>query len=252
MISDTPGPQRLYLIQLATMAIGPYTLPVPCYLIQTGDGKNILIDSGFPQNAPGAEGKKEKVVDALGRSIAIEYRKNVVEQLAMIGIQPADVDLLICSHYDGDHVGNNAAFPDARFVVQRSHHEVAMAGDPRFAEFRSQWDQPLSRCQLVDGDTELLPGVELIETSGHVIGHQSVLVHLPRTGPVLLAIDAVPVQSFFTYDRRVDAMEVDAAATLASTRKLLDLVERKHISLVVFGHDNQQWSTLKKLPDFFD
>jgi N-acyl homoserine lactone hydrolase len=35
-----------------------------------------------------------------------------------------------------------------------------------------------------------LPG----PTSGHVPGHQSVLVRLPQTGPVLLAIDAVPVR----------------------------------------------------------
>lgn len=38
------------------------------------------------------------------------------------------------------------------------------------------------RIRLVDGDTELLPGLELIETSGHVPGHQSVLVRLPKTG----------------------------------------------------------------------
>jgi len=252
MIPNTSGPQRLYLIQVAIMTIGLYTLLVPCYLVHMADGKNILIDSGFPQNVPGSEGRKEVVVDALGRSIALEHRKNVVEQLAMIGVRPADIDLLICSHYDGDHVGNHAAFPNARFVVQRLHHEVAIAGDPRFADFRSQWDQPLSRCQLVDGDTELLPGIELIETSGHVAGHQSVLVHLPKTGPVLLAIDAVAVQSVFTFDRPVDPMEVDGVAAVVSTRKLLDLVERKHVSLVVFGHDSPQWSTLKQLPDFFD
>jgi hypothetical protein len=33
---------------------------------------------------------------------------------------------------------------------------------------------------------------------------------------------------------------------LASTRKLLDLVEREQVKLVIFGHDGQQWQTLKK------
>ena len=50
----------------------------------------------------------------------------------------------------------------------------------------------MERIRLVDGDTELLPGLELIETSGHVPGHQSVLVRLPKTGAILLPIDAVP------------------------------------------------------------
>src|SRR6266568_1934622 len=166
MVTSTVGPQRLYLMQVATITVGPFTLPVPCYLIQTRDGKNILIDSGFPR----PEKTEEVREDALGRSLIITHSKDVIEQLATIGVQPVDIDLLICSHYDGDHVGNHAAFPNARFVVQRLHHEAAMAGDPRFVDFRSQWDQPLSRCQLVDGDTELLPGIELIETSGHVVG----------------------------------------------------------------------------------
>ncbi len=252
MTASTSGPQRLYLMQVATMIIGPLTLPVPCYLIQTKDGKNILIDSGLPPNMPGSERTEDMIEDSLGRSLIITYGKDVIEQLAMIGVQPADIDLLICTHYDDDHAGNIGAFPNARLIAQRLHHEVASAGHPRFALTRSQWDQPLSRYQLVDGDTKLLPGLELIETSGHVPGHQAVLVHLPQTGPVLLAIDAVAVQAHFTADRPVSPADADGAGAITSTRKLLDLVERKHISLVIFGHDSPQWSTLKQLPDFFD
>jgi N-acyl homoserine lactone hydrolase len=43
-------------------------------------------------------------------------------------------------------------------------------------------------------------------------------------------------------------MEVDGVAAVASTRKLLDLIEKKHVRLVIFGHDSPQWSTLKQLP----
>lgn len=248
MTTSASGPQRLYLMQVAKIAVGPFTIPVPCYLIQTGDGKNILVDSGYPRT----EKKEETIVDAVGRSLHIIYDKDVIEQLAMIGVQPADIDMFICTHYDSDHAGNNAAFPNARLVAQRRQHEVALAGHSRFASTRSQWDLPTSRYQLVDGDTRLLPGLELIETSGHVPGHQSVLIHLPQTGPVLLAIDAVPMQDLFTADRPVTPVEEDGAETIASTRKLLDLVEKEHVSLVIFGHDTPQWATLKQLPDFFD
>ncbi len=248
MTTSPLEPQRLYLIQVATITVSSFSIAVPCYLIQTRDSKNILIDSGFLRTKK----TEELIEDAVGRGLTITYGKDVIEQLATIGLQPADIDLLICTHYDGDHAGNNAAFPNARLVAQRLQHEVACAGDPRFASTRSQWDQPLSRYQLIDGDTELLPGVELIETSGHVPGHQSVLVYLPQTGPVLLAIDAVAVQAHFSADRQVGSTEADGVGALASTRKLLDLVERKHVSLVIFGHDSRQWSTLKQLPDFFD
>jgi N-acyl homoserine lactone hydrolase len=248
MSSSASGPQRLYLMQVATITVGSFSIPVPCYLIQTGDGKNILIDSGFPRT----EKTEEVIEDAVGRSLLITYGKDVIEQLATIGVQPADIDILICTHYDGDHAGNIAAFPNAQLVAQRLQHEVASAGHPRFAVTRSQWDQPASRYQLVDGDTELLPGIELIETSGHVPGHQAVLVHLPQTGLVLLAIDAVAIQAHFTADRPVGPTDTDGASAIASTRKLLEQVERKRVSLVIFGHDNPQWSTLKQLPAFFD
>jgi N-acyl homoserine lactone hydrolase len=238
-------------MQVATMTIGPFILPVPCYLIQTEDGKNILIDSGWPLNMTGSK-RTEEVKDGVGRSFIIEHRKSVVEQLATIGVQPSDIDLLICTHYDDDHAGNIGAFPNALLIAQRLQHEVALTGHPRFALNRSQWDQPASRYQFVDGDTELFPGLELIETSGHVPGHQSVLVHLPQTGPVLLAIDAVAVQAHFTANRPVGPTDIDGAGAIASTHKLLDLVEKKRLSQVIFGHDSQQWSTLKQLPDFFE
>ena len=104
----------------------------------------------------------------------------------------------------------------------------------------------------MDGDTTLLPGLELIETSGHVPGHQSVLVRLPKTGPVLLASDAVANQGSFKPDRQAGPLDLDGEKAIASTRKLLDLAQREQVALVIFGHDGQQWETLKKLPDYYE
>src|SRR4030095_3004732 len=101
------------------------------------------------------------------------------------GLKPDDIDTVISTHYDGDHAGRQAAFTKAQYVVQRLHHLDAER-IPRFADVRPQWDQPMERIRLVDGDTELLPGLELIETSGHVPGNQSVLVRLPTTGAGVL------------------------------------------------------------------
>jgi N-acyl homoserine lactone hydrolase len=109
----------------------------------------------------------------------------------------------------------------------------------------------MERIRLVDGDTELLPGLELIETSGHVPGHQSVLVRLPTTGAVLLTIDAVPFGEGFTRAKPHDGSDPDADATRASTNKLLDLVEREKVGLVICGHEREQWEGLKKLPEYY-
>jgi len=228
--------KRLYLMEVGSMP--EYEIPIVCYLVQTNDGQNILIDSGLPEIIP--EDAQE-----------FENGKDVIEQLASLGLQPDDIDTVISTHYDGDHAGRHAAFTQAQYVVQRLHHLDA-ASNPRYASIRPEWDQPLERILLVDGDTELLPGLELIETSGHVPGHQSVLVRLPQTGAVLLTIDAVPFAVGFTRDAPDDDSNPDAAATHASTIKLLDLVEREHIKLVIFGHDQAQWEILKKAPAFYE
>lgn len=229
--------KRLYLMQVGDMP--EYRIPIVCYLVQTDDGRNILIDSGLPEIMP------EEASDFVNG-------QDVIQQLANIGLKPDDVDTVVSTHYDIDHAGRHAAFTKAQYVVQRAHHADALAGNPRFAALRPEWDQPAERIRLVDGDTELLPGLELIETSGHVPGHQSVLVRLPKTGAVLLTVDAVAFATSFTRDVQDDGSNPDAAAIRASTIKLLDLVEREHVGLVIFGHDVEQWQALRKAPEFYE
>ncbi len=244
MVNATP--QRLYLMQLSTATIplaAGQTLAMSsgCYLIQTIDGKNILIDSGLPADyQPPPE------------TPPTQQGKNVLEQLADLGLRPDNIDLLICTHFDVDHAGYHDAFPLAEHIVQRQHYELALSGHPRFATVRAHWDQLSLHYRLIEGDTELLPGLTLLETSGHAPGHQSVLVRLPQTGLVLLTIDAVMMQRLFTPDRKKWPADDNEEQLRASTRKLLQLVEHEQVALVVFGHDGQQWQTLKKAPAYYE
>jgi N-acyl homoserine lactone hydrolase len=150
-----------------------------------------------------------------------------------------------------DHAGFHNAFPQAEFIVQRRHDIVARGGDPRYAPARAHWDAPGLHYRLVDGDCRLFPGLTLIESSGHAPGHQSVLVRLPESGPILLAIDAVVMQHLFTPDRQAWPMDDNEAELRASTRKLREMVDREGVKLVVFGHDGNQWRSLVKAPDYY-
>jgi N-acyl homoserine lactone hydrolase len=238
-------PQKLYLFQLSTTKIplpgNTLHMVLASYLIETSDGKHILIDSGLPPDVSPPPGAPSP-----------ENVTNVIEQLAALGLHPDDIDILICTHFDVDHAGYHDAFTNAELIVQRAHYELARSGHPRFAAARAHWDHPAMRYRLIDGDLELLPGLTLLETSGHTTGHQSVLLHLPQTGPVLLVIDAVMMQRLFTLDRVAWPLDENEEQLRASTRKLLDVVEREHVQLVVFGHDADYWQTLKIAPAFYD
>ena len=107
------APQRLYLMQLGTTTVplaAGQTLAKSSgsYLVQTSDGKNILIDSGLPadyQPPPGTP--------------PAENERNVLEHLTDLGLGPSDIDLLICTHFDVDHAGYHDAFAQAELIVQR-------------------------------------------------------------------------------------------------------------------------------------
>ncbi|HYL62734.1 MAG TPA: N-acyl homoserine lactonase family protein [Candidatus Methylomirabilis sp.] len=246
MAAHSASPSKLYLLQLSASTLplsGHRTLELICaaYLIETHDGKHILIDSGLPSDFPRPAGAPPS-----------RENKSVLEHLEALRLRPPDISTVISTHFDVDHAGYHDSFPTAEFIVQREHYHLARGGHARFAAARSHWDHPALRYRLVDGDTELLPGLTLLETNGHCSGHQSVLVDLPRTGAVLLAIDAVMMQSQFGLDRKPWPQDDNPQMLLASTRKLLDLVERKRVSLVFFGHDGLQWQSLKRAPEFYD
>ncbi len=238
---------KLYLLHLASLQ--PVGVPIPGYLIQTDDGLNILVDSGLPlsyiESPPGPLGP-------LKLQVEMRQKDHITSRLAELGLKPRDIHYLVCTHFDADHAGNHDLFTRAELLVQRSHYEAAKAGHVRSARVRDHWDSPALRYRLLDGDTSLLPEIELVESGGHVPGHQSVLVRLPKTGPVLLAIDAIPTADMLNADtRQVMPNDEDEAATRASTRKLAELAEREGVKLIVHGHDPQQWLTLKKAPDWY-
>lgn len=238
-------PVRLYLFQLALIEDGT---PIPGYLIQTSDGKNILIDTGFPTDDSFLALDRPP-----GRGIL--ETTPVVDQLAALGLTPRDIHLLICTHFDPDHAGCHDNFPWSELIVQRAHYEAARAPEQtRFALTRPHWDHPSLRYRFVEGDVELVPGVELIETSGHVPGHQAVLVRLPHTGPVLLAIDAAAMEAELDPATRLEnnGADLDPAGARESARKLFELVRREGVTLTIFGHDEHVWPTLKKAPEFYD
>lgn len=229
---------RLHLLPLGTIrAIGA---PVPGYLIRLDDGTDVLVDTGYPR-------------DDHGGPVEVRPDDHLERRLAALGLTPADIDVVVCSHLDLDHVGNHELFGHAEFVVQRTHLAVARGGAvARIEQARPHWGRPHLHYREVDGDVDLLPGITLLESSGHVPGHQSVLVRLPRTGPVLLAVDAVPLGATLDPDTRpILPFDLDAATTRASTRKLVDLA-RHEGALLVRGHDPVQWRGLRTTPAYYD
>ena len=91
--------------------------------------------------------------------------------------------------------------------------------------------------------------VLLVPTPGHSPGHQSFLLNLPRTGPILLAIDAVVTMDHW-HDRALPGLTTSMSDALRSVERLKAIVERTSAKLVP-GHDPESWRTILRAPAFY-
>jgi N-acyl homoserine lactone hydrolase len=230
---------ELYLLHLGQL-IGVSSNQVPGYLIRTGTGQTVLVDTGNPKSMIGAENAEPW---SNLRTIT-RPEDDVVARLAELGVEPTDVDLLVSTHFDFDHCGRHDVFAEVgtESVVQRRHLEAARK-EARYD--RGLWDLPGIRYREVAGDVELEPGLRLLETSGHAIGHQSVYVET-ADGPVILAVDAI------SHGETIETREIpdwysDVAEAGRSMDRLVALADETGAYLL-FGHDSSQWDSLPKSP----
>src|SRR5262249_28310087 len=110
-------------------------------------------------------------------------------------------------------------------------------------------DLPGFRWRHLDGDTELLPGVTVLRTDGHTPGHQSLLVELPETGPVILTGDACYWQEHADKER-VPGVVWNPTLALHSLKKL-KTIARLVRGRIFPGHDPVFWDTVKQAPDAY-
>jgi glyoxylase-like metal-dependent hydrolase (beta-lactamase superfamily II) len=117
----------------------------------------------------------------------------VVRNLAAAGHRPEDVSHVVVSHASADHIGGlvdergRRVFRRARTVFMRREWEFWSREEPtpRLNALTREWFLTCTRrifpvvaptVQLLDRDTELVPGVRVISAPGHTPGHLGLLV----------------------------------------------------------------------------
>jgi N-acyl homoserine lactone hydrolase len=218
-------------------------IPVTGYLIRLPGDELALVDTGMSRlhvDDPDLTWRGTKNADSLRPVMRPE--DSLLYRLSQLDIEPGDIDYVINTHLHFDHAGNNDLLANATFYVQRDQYELAK-DNPSYPN--QYWNLPTLSYALVDGEADLFDGVSVIPTPGHTVGHQSVLVHLPTTGALILCGDAVYCQE--NYDH--DTWESQADPTTAR-QSALDLRERAEAeqATMFYGHDREQAHTMRWSP----
>jgi len=240
-------------------------LAMRCLLIEHPDGL-VLVDTGL--------GDKEdaKFLDIYG----VENRGDpgptqLEDALRESGHRPEDVRWVINTHLHFDHAGGNTvradradktdkadkadradratapanppvrlAFPNATYVVQASELAFARSTNERTrASYLPPNFEPVAaadRWQLIQGDTEILPGIHARLTPGHIPWHQSIVVKSGGETGVFLG-DVVPTSAHLPLVY-IMGYDLEPLRTLESKRALYrDAVAGDW--LFIFEHDPQ-------------
>ncbi|HEY8492600.1 MAG TPA: N-acyl homoserine lactonase family protein [Myxococcota bacterium] len=217
---------------------GRIRVPVPSFVIRHPRGV-VVFDTGLHR---ALQHDPEARVGPIARVFRIAFApgEELAARLAALDVDPAEVRWLVSSHLHFDHVGGNAALPNARWLLQRREWEAARDDAWRARHFVDPRDYDLGHDRvLADGEHDLFGDGSLVclPTFGHTPGHQSLRVRA-RGGDVVLTADAC-------YLRRTLADGVlppnvdDAEAMRASLARLRALAAAG--ARLVFGHEPEGW-----------
>lgn len=204
-------------------------------LIRAG-GKLILVETGA--------GDK---FDAKKRDIYALAEPPLLGQLAQRGVQPEQIDIVVNTHLHFDHCGGNTrvvdgklkpTFTNARYVVQRGELEHARHASERDrASYFPENFEPMAETgqwELIAGDTEIVPGVQLIRVPGH--NRDMMCVRLSGGGNVaMLLADLIPTTAHLPLPW-IMGFDLYPMETLENKRKWIPEIVQED-ALAIFGHD---------------
>lgn len=165
------------------------------YFLVQGHGKNILIDAGI--------GEKLSAVDE--KALGVTRLATTDDLLGHHGLKRDDIDMIIMTHLHFASAGGLTSmskegvlvpsFPRAAVLVQDGEWERAVHANVRTRPlYRKENFEPLlwhQKLSLIEGDTQVLPGLVTRVTGGHTKMHQIVAIESQGEGAIFWG-DLIP------------------------------------------------------------
>ena len=210
-------------------------------LIARKDGKVIVCETGIGN----------KLSEKRAQQVMLREPESLLHHLQRLGIRADEVDAVVTTHLHWDHAGGltrrnehgevELTFKNARHFIQRSEWDYAVAPDVRSrVSYITEDFTPLADghdlVEFLDGDAEVLPGVQLRHVGGHTPGSQVLVL---RSGELACAVTGD--LACLTPHLRVPwnmAADLDPLRVLEQKARLFDEAEA-HRWLLVLSHETE-------------
>lgn len=155
--------------------IEPGEIAIQATYLLINMGQNfVLLDTGFGAGRKPGTGK-------------------LLDNLKAEGINPTEINTVILSHGHTDHIGGNTddggktVFPNARYMISRkewefwsseiSKQKMLTTAQQNLLMIRKQNLLMIrEQIEIVDYETEILPGIKTISAPGHTPGHMALII----------------------------------------------------------------------------
>ncbi len=191
--------------------------------------------------------------------------------LEAAGIDYDSITHVMLTHAHPDHIWgirddfDEAIFPDAQYFISEAEHNWWLT--PGRIDTIDETQQnlvvgavnslnaDLLQLNLVQGDTEIAPGITMISTPGHTPGHMS--LHLESDGQELIVTGDVTRNAYFDFERPewYGSPDMDGDMSVATRKRLLDWASNDRITLVGYhfpfpgvGHAIKEGNAYRFIP----
>jgi len=181
---------------------------------------------------------------------SVERKSGLLGEIKNLGYDPDDIDYVINTHLHFDHCGGNTfqiekgawapTFSKAQYIIQKGEWEYALQpcyrDKPSYVRNNFLPLETQGCLRLVEGDTQITDGVEVILAPGHTSYHQCVKIS-STDGVVFFLGDMVPMSAHvgLSYIMSYDLYPLE---TLANKKRFFEHAVTENW-ILAFVHDAQ-------------
>lgn len=178
-----------------------------------GDERNILVDTG-------CDAKNY----AAGPMPPVEDVASIEENLGRLNLGIKDIDAVILTHLHFDHAAFLNLFTHCPIFVQQGELNSALNPHPYFSNLYIPTFFKDVKFEIIDGDMELFPGIEVALVPGHSLGSQAVIAET-KEGKAAVSGFCCAAENFDRNNMAIPGIHEDIHHAYNSVLKLIGLAD---------------------------